>query len=103
MSSLEYANPYISQEFKTGKFVVQKTNNLFSAIPIYLDQAHEQFNAIVKDGGAIGLTEKPSALRRWTIAGPEVARIITEYENILSSKMGNNSHHEENIATQNQI
>ena len=35
----------------------------FSAIAI--DQAHEQNHAIVKgDGGAVGLTENPSALRR---------------------------------------
>lgn len=59
---------------------MQKTKRVFSAIPI--DQAHEQNNACVKgDGGAVGLTEDPSALRRWMVAGPEVARVISEFEN----------------------
>ncbi|KAK3700594.1 hypothetical protein QZH41_001584 [Actinostola sp. cb2023] len=52
---------------------VQKTANSFSAIP--LDQAHDQNNELIKgDGGAIGLTENPSALLRWMVAGPELAR-----------------------------
>ena len=46
-----------------------------------IDQAHEQNNAMVKgDGGAVGLTENPSALRRWMISGPEIARIVNEFE-----------------------
>ena len=60
---------------------MQTTNRVFSAITI--DQAHEQNNACIKgDGGAISLTENPSALRRWMIAGPEVARVIQEFENV---------------------
>ena len=52
---------------------------MFSANP--LDQAHEQNNAYVKgDGGAIGLTDNATALRRWMVAGPEVARVIVEFE-----------------------
>ena len=66
-------------EFKSGNFVVHKTRNKFSAMA--LDQCHEQNNAIVKgSGGAIGLTGNPGALRRWMIAGPEIARITTEFE-----------------------
>jgi len=45
--------------------VVHKKRRRFSAIPI--DQAHEQHNALVKGGGAIGLTENPMALRRWMV------------------------------------
>ena len=55
----------------------------FSAIAI--DQAHEQNNAHVKgDGGAVGLTENPSALRRWMVSGPEMARVIGEFEDSCS-------------------
>ena len=55
--------------------MVNKTRNPFSCIP--LDQAHEQNNKLVKDsGGAVGLTENPSAFRRWMIAGPEQARLL---------------------------
>ena len=28
------------------------------------------------DGGAVGLTENPAALRRWMVSGPEMARLI---------------------------
>ena len=33
-------------------------------------------------GGAIGHTENDQALRRWLISGPEIARIIEEFEAI---------------------
>lgn len=35
---------------------------------------------IKADGGAIGLTENPSALWRWMVAGPEVSRLVSQYE-----------------------
>ena len=70
----------IRREFEDhGNWVVSKTKNRFSAIPI--DQAHEQNNALIKgSGGAIGLTENPSALRKWVIAGREQAQLIVEFE-----------------------
>ncbi len=80
MLTLESIHPELAQEFKAGNFVVHKTNREFSALA--LDQSHEQANAIIKaDGGAIGLTEDPSALRRWMVAGPEVSRLVALYEN----------------------
>ena len=52
---------------------------MFSGIAI--DQAYEQNNASGKgDGGGVGLTENPAALRRWMVTGPEMARLIGEYE-----------------------
>ena len=79
MLTLESTHPQLAQEFKAGNFVVHKTNRHFSALA--LDQAHEQANATIKaDGGAIGLTEDPSALRRWMVAGPEVSRLVSLYE-----------------------
>lgn len=43
-------------------WVLPKTRNRFSTIPF--DQAHEQENKIIKgSGGAIGLTENPTAFR----------------------------------------
>ena len=62
-----------------GSFTVQKMEKVFSTISI--DQAHEQNNAHIKgNGGAVGLTDNPSALRHWTVAGPEVARAIAELQ-----------------------
>ena len=40
-----------------------------------------QLNAGVKDrGGAIGLTEYPATLQKWMFSGPEMARVIIEFE-----------------------
>lgn len=60
-------------------WVVAKTKKSFSCIPI--DQSHEQNNAIVKgSGGAVGLTENPTAFQRWMVSGPEFARLLREFE-----------------------
>ena len=57
----------------------RKKRKLFSSIPI--DQAHEQNNALIKeDGGAVGLTDNPSALRSWMVARPEIATFIESFE-----------------------
>ena len=51
-------------------WVLRKTHSKFSFIPI--DQGHEQNNEMVKgSGGAVGITENPTAFRRWMVAGPE--------------------------------
>ena len=71
MISLGETHPEIEQEFQNGHFVLHKTKREFSGLAF--DHAHEQNNALVKsDGGAIGITEKPSAFFRWMTAGPEV-------------------------------
>lgn len=91
----------ILKEFMNGLWVVHKTTNHFSAIPI--DQAHEQNNKLVKgSGGAVGLTENPSAFRKWMVAGPEQARLLTEFENIsgMGKENSNHFHHEEILSTQ---
>ena len=54
---MESLPPSIHHEFhELGYWVVHKTMNNFSAMPI--DQAYEQNNAVVKgSGGAVGLME----------------------------------------------
>lgn len=96
MLSLEEKHPAIATEFSNGKFVVHKSGRDFSALAI--DQAHEQANAIIKgDGGAIGITEDESALRRWMLSGPEVCYIKAQYEALSEQKDANEStqHHEQ--------
>ncbi len=91
----------IQEEFEgNGNWVISKTTNRFSSIPI--DQAHEQNNELVKgSGGAVGLTENPSAFKKWMIAGPEQARFITEFEReYMHATEENNHHHEEDLSTQ---
>ena len=45
------------------------------------------------------MTENPAALRRWMVSGPEVARMIKEFENVVPSCefLG---HHEQTPSTQ---
>ena len=95
----------IRDEFeKQGHWVLSKTNNKFSAIPI--DQAHEQENAFVKgSGGCIGLTENPAAFKRWMLSGPELARLQRKFEkdyfsHANSDNLKNFENHEEGLATQ---
>ena len=76
---LSSKHPDVYKHFSDGAFVVHKTNRAFSSIA--LDHAHEQVNALVKgQGGAVGLTENPAALRRWMVAGPELSRMVEEFE-----------------------
>ncbi|KAH3872623.1 hypothetical protein DPMN_035842 [Dreissena polymorpha] len=79
---MEHLRESVMEEFEVnGNLVVKKTNKRFSCMPI--DQAHEQNNGIVKgSGGAVGLTDHPTAFRKRMIAGPEQARIINEFEGL---------------------
>ena len=99
--TLKYRHPDVCSEFLNGNFTVKKTAGPFSAVAI--DQAHEQNNGAVKeDGGAVGLKEKPAALRRWVVCGQEMARLIGEFESLVekSQKTSNLGHHEQTKHTQ---
>ena len=79
MCALEKTHPSVLKHFIDGKFVGQKSQRSFSSIA--LDQMHEQLIGSIKgDGGIIGITENPEALRRFMISGPELARIVEEFE-----------------------
>ena len=95
MARLETAHPYVYGQFMKGNFTVKKTMHNFSFIA--LDHAHEQNNASVKgDGGAVGLTENRTALRRWMVSGPEMARVIGEFEAASEErKKADTRHHEQ--------
>ena len=94
MISLRERHCDVYEEFVKGKFTVKKTKHAFSAIAI--DQAHEQNNASVKgDGGAVGLTENASALHRWMVSGPEMARLIGEFEDATKSRVDEDYRHHE--------
>ena len=101
MNSLKCNQPSVYNYFQKGKFVVLKTTRSFSAIAI--DQAHEQNNAIVKgDCGAVGLAENASPLQCWMVSGPEMARIIEEFQ-ASTDKVGkatDTRHHEESNPVQ---
>ena len=66
-----------------------------------LNQVHEQNNKIIKGvGGATSLLniQDESALIRWETCGPEVARIVFEFEDSLYNQDASSSaakHHED--------
>ena len=98
MCVLPSTHPSVYKHLTNGSFVVHKTTRLFSAIA--LDHAHEQVNAVVKgEGGAVGLTENPGALRRWMVAGPELSRMVQEFEGNFSTE--EYVHHEQKLGIQN--
>ena len=100
MATLQTSHPSVYQKFTCGAFAVRKSTRTFSAIA--KDHAHEQENSSIKgDGGAVGLTENPGALRRWMIGGPEIARMVTEYEECSSSEKMSTKHHEQVPSIQN--
>jgi len=69
MTTLSQRCPDVYDHFMLVAFASNVTENRFSSVG--LDQTHEHLNARVKDdGGALGLTENPGALRRWMVAGP---------------------------------
>ena len=97
MCELPVKHSNVFQQCSSGS-VVHKTKRPFSAIA--LNHTHEQENASIKgDGGAVGLTENPAALRLWMVCGLEVARMIKEFENVVppSKFLG---HHEQTPSTQ---
>lgn len=100
MQELPTKHPDVYEKFTNGFFVVHKTQKRFSAMA--LDQAHEQENAVVKgEGGAVGLTENPGALKRWMISGPEIARIVNEFEKTTATSSDVSlKHHEQSYSHQ---
>ena len=47
------------------------------------------------DGGAVGLTENPAALQRWTVGSPEMAHVIGEFEAATAKRKKTDTRHHE--------
>ncbi|XP_065670919.1 uncharacterized protein LOC136089121 [Hydra vulgaris] len=98
LEELPVRHPYVFEEFKKGHFTSRKTNADFSAMSD--DQLHEQNNKLIKsDGGAINVLHNETALLKWMVAGPEISRMINEFENEVrsSTSLGyqHRRHHED--------
>ncbi len=101
MMLLETTHPDLFAKFMKGDFTVQKSMKSFSNIAT--DHAHEQENATIKgNGGAIGLFQDENALLRWMVAGPEICRVIEEFEDSsgLQDLQPQTKHHEQNKSFQ---
>lgn len=77
-----------------GNFIVKKTRHTLSAIAI--DQAYRQTNPCVKgDGDDVCLKQNSAVLRRWMMAGQEMARVIGEFEALVKQRPNPDSRHHE--------
>lgn len=97
MVLLENRCPSVYESFKNGNFSFLKTKTKFSRIA--LDQLHEQNNKYIKSvSGATVLVnrEDDGALVRWELCGPELARILEEFEDNKVIKLA--KHHEDTKA-----
>jgi len=101
--ALQEHHPEIYCQFMSGNFAVSKSTHKFSSMAI--DQVHEQLNAVIKgDGGAVGLTENEAALCRWTVTGPEIVRLLNDFESDLcDSEDDATDHHEQAYSIQNRF
>ena len=92
----------VYQNMLKGCFSIAKSHHQFSRIA--LDQVHEQNNKVIKgQGGSASVlnSQNDSALIRWEICGPEVARIVSEFEELIdnycsSVRSSGTKHHEDN-------
>ena len=96
-------HPTVYGEFLKGNFVGCKTQRSFSRISH--DQIHEQNNKLVKlDSAKLSLLSNKDALLKWMTAGPEIARMNSEFEEInnLNQKATSNEgkHHEDNKSSE---
>ena len=86
--------PTIHAEFFKCNFVTQKSKHKCSALAH--DQVYEQLNELVKGAGGtciIGIKESGTALRRWVIPGPEMARLFIEYNDNQSKQLNDTERH----------
>ena len=83
-----------------GNFSFQKTKSLFSRMA--LDQVHEQNNKYIKSvSGATSLVnrQEDSALVRWELCGPELFRLLEEFETKNNVQCDEPAKHHENTKT----
>lgn len=84
MLNLQQKHPNLHKQFVDGFFTVAKSRNPFSLIGF--DQNHEQQNKELKmHGGTLNLNDE-CIFTEWSVAGPEIARLITEFEAGMQSK-----------------
>ena len=99
MYHLESNFPDLFEQFSNGHFTFQKSNREFSRMG--LDQIHEQNNKVIKGGASALLNrEVDSAILRWEVCSPELARVILEFEDSLDKNANfaesYQSHHKDN-------
>jgi hypothetical protein len=97
MLTLEQKHPLLASEFQKGTFVVHKSSRVGHRPSSRTSQCHYQ-----RRRGAIGVTEDPTALRRWMVAGPVVSHLVAQYDaaSVAKDVTEHSGHHEQTERTQ---
>ena len=98
LEELPTRDPIVYKAFMNGRFTSRKSHSAFSAISD--DHLHKQNNKLIKgDGGAVGIFANPTALLKWMVSGPEISRMVYEFEQTVESndRPNGHSHHPEII------
>ena len=78
MMNVRVKHPALYRQFADGFFTIAKTQNPFAMMGF--DQPHEQQNKELKmHGGTLNLSDE-CVFTKWAVAGPEIARVFTEFE-----------------------
>ncbi|KAJ8888479.1 hypothetical protein PR048_007970 [Dryococelus australis] len=97
ISTKQERNPDVLDAFENDAFVTRKTERSFLAFA--LDHAHGQLNSVLKsDGGIVGLTQNIETLRRFMVAGLELARMLHLFEERHCYNKPQLRHHEETLS-----
>ena len=97
----------VYKNLKKGFFSFQKSNKEFSRMAV--DQVHKQNNKVIKSAGrATDLVNKrdDSSLIRWETCGPDIVRIITEFDEsegkpLAKSALSTKNHEDNDIFCKN--
>ena len=97
--NVQVKHPALYRQFADGFFTIAKTQSPFSVIGF--DQNHEQQNEELNmHGGNLNLSDE-CFFTKWGVAGPEIARVITEFEaGILTRKNAVLKHHDQSPSVQ---
>jgi len=83
LEDLLMRHPQVYDKLRKGHFTSWKTNASFSAISD--DHLHEQNNkTITGAGGAVDILGSETALLKLMVAGPEIARMVHEFEQMAA-------------------
>ena len=78
MANVRVKHPVLYRQFADGFFTIAKMQNPFSMIGF--DQKPEQQNKELMMRGATHNLSDECVITEWAVAGPEIARVITEFE-----------------------
>ena len=103
LAKLSQVCPSAYSEMMKGHFSFQKSRRQFSRMA--LDQIHQQNNKVIKGvSGATNLLNRAddSGLSRWELCVPDLARLITEFQDQVDRNNTNLNirHHEDNLQFQ---